>query len=52
MRFRRKNMFARVFGATTFGLSGHLILVEVDLANGLPAYDIVGLPTQAVRESK
>lgn len=45
-------MFARVFGATTFGLSGHLILVEVDLANGLPAYDIVGLPTQAVRESK
>ncbi|MCI5837453.1 MAG: YifB family Mg chelatase-like AAA ATPase [Veillonellaceae bacterium] len=45
-------MFARVYGATTFGLNGQIIAVEVDLTNGLPAYDIVGLPALAVRESK
>ena len=45
-------MFAQTFGATTLGLNGTLITVEIDIANGLPALDIVGLPDTAVRESR
>ena len=45
-------MFSQTFGSTNLGLNGVLITVEVDIANGLPALDIVGLPDTAVRESK
>ena len=45
-------MFARSFGGTTLGVDGLIIDVEVDAAAGLPAFDIVGLPDTAVRESK
>jgi len=45
-------MFFQTFGATTLGLNGTLITVEIDIANGLPALDIVGLPDTAVRESR
>ena len=45
-------MFARAYGATTLGVDGMIIDVEVDCANGLPAFDIVGLPDAAVKESK
>ena len=45
-------MFAQVLGETTCGIDGVRILVEVDVSNGLPQFDIVGLPTMAVRESK
>ena len=45
-------MFAKTFGAATYGVDGLLINVEVDSANGMPAFDIVGLPSTAVRESK
>jgi predicted ATPase with chaperone activity len=34
------------------GLDGALVEVEVDLANGLPAFTIVGLPDAAVNEAK
>lgn len=45
-------MFARVFSATVYGIDGHIIEVEVDLSNGLPAFDLVGLPDSAIRESR
>ena len=45
-------MFAKTYGSTTEGVDGVLIDVEVDVSNGLPAFDIVGLPDTAVRESK
>ena len=45
-------MFAQVNGLTTCGIDGVMILVEVDIANGLPNFDLVGLPAMAVRESK
>lgn len=45
-------MFAQTFGATTFGLDGIAIHVEVDITNGLPGMEIVGLPDTAVRESR
>lgn len=45
-------MFAKVIGETTYGIEGVKITVEVDVTNGLPGFDIVGLPNMAVRESK
>lgn len=45
-------MFAQVFGSTILGLNGMLITVEVDISNGIPGLDIVGLPDASVRESR
>ena len=45
-------MYAKTFGASTLGVDGLIITVEVDSANGLPSFDIVGLPSGSVRESK
>ena len=45
-------MFAQILGETTCGIDGVQILVEVDVSNGLPGFDLVGLPAMAVRESK
>lgn len=45
-------MFARTYGATTQGIDGFIIDVEVDVSAGLPKTDIVGMPDTAVRESK
>ena len=45
-------MYAQVLGSTTFGLNGHVIGVEVDINKNFPSFDIVGLPTTAVKESK
>lgn len=42
----------KIIGGTTMGVDGLIIAVEVDSAAGLPAFDIVGLPDTAVRESK
>ena len=45
-------MFAQILGETTCGIDGVQILVEVDVSNGLPNFELVGLPAMAVRESK
>lgn len=45
-------MFARTFGATTLGVDGLIIDVEVDSAAGLPGFDIVGLADALVKEAK
>ena len=45
-------MFARTFGATTLGVDGQIISVEVDSSNGMPTFDIDGLHDASVRESK
>ncbi|MBQ7515220.1 MAG: YifB family Mg chelatase-like AAA ATPase [Schwartzia sp.] len=45
-------MFARTYGATTLGVNGVLIGVEVDVSAGFPAFDVVGLLDTAVKESK
>lgn len=45
-------MFARTFGATTLGVDGLIIHVEVDSAPGLPGFDIVGLADALVKEAK
>ncbi|GLX78402.1 ATP-dependent protease [Thalassotalea insulae] len=43
---------ARVYSRARMGLDAPLVTVEVHLANGLPAFNIVGLPETSVRESK
>ncbi|EKU71574.1 YifB family Mg chelatase-like AAA ATPase [Selenomonas sp. F0473] len=45
-------MFAKTYGATTLGIDGQIIDVEVDAAFGLPGFELVGLPDTSVKESK
>lgn len=46
-------MLSKVLSATTVGLDGVLIRVEVDVAErGFPTFSIVGLPNKAIEESK
>lgn len=44
--------FARVFGAQPSLPKAHLVSVEADLARGLHAFNIVGLPDKAVEEAR
>lgn len=44
--------FAKVYSAQMSGLDAHMVTVEVDLARGLHAFSIVGLPDKAVEESR
>ena len=43
---------ARAFGCALWGLEAALVTVEVDVANGLPHFAIVGLPDTAVQEAR
>ena len=46
-------MLSKILSATTVGLDGVLIRVEVDVADrGFPTFTIVGLPNKAIEESK
>lgn len=44
-------MYGKVTGACLHGIDGICIEVEIDIANGLPQINVVGLPDTAVRES-
>ena len=45
-------MLAKVESYALSGLEGVAVTVETDISRGLPAYDMVGLPDAAVKESK
>lgn len=45
-------MYAKLHGASIIGISGNITDIEVDIANGLPQIQIVGLPDSAIREAK
>jgi len=45
-------MLARLTSLAVIGVRAYPVQVEVDLAPGLPAFATVGLPNEAVRESK
>jgi magnesium chelatase family protein len=45
-------MLSKIYSATCLGIDAHFVEIEVDVANGLPQVTIVGLPDQAVKESK
>ncbi len=44
--------FARVYSAQVNLLSGQIVTIEVDLSRGLHTFNVVGLPDNAVNESK
>lgn len=44
--------FSKINSMGLMGLDGYLVEVQADLSNGLPAYEVVGLPDAAVREAK
>lgn len=45
-------MLAILKSAALDGLQGYIVQVEVDIAGGLPGFEIVGLPDAAVREAR
>jgi len=45
-------MLAKVYSCAVVGLDGELVEVEVDIASGLPAFNVVGLPDAAVQEAR
>lgn len=45
-------MYARVKSLGIFGLDAFGVTVECDISNGLPRFDLVGLPDLAVKESR
>ncbi|MEO2125036.1 MAG: YifB family Mg chelatase-like AAA ATPase [Acidimicrobiales bacterium] len=45
-------MLAAISSATLLGVRGHPVTVEVHVANGLPAFNVVGLPDTSCREAR
>lgn len=45
-------MLAKVFSCAIVGLEAEIVEVEVDIIRGGPAFNLVGLPDAAVRESR
>ena len=45
-------MFSKIYSTTLWGIDAHLVEVEVDVSQGLPSFHIVGLPDEAITESK
>lgn len=45
-------MFSELKSVGLFGIDSYMIEVEADISSGLPAFDIVGLPDAAVKESR
>ena len=45
-------MFARLNSIGLYGMDAFGVTVETDIANGLPGFDVVGLPGAAVKESR
>ena len=45
-------MLSKVYNISLVGMEGTLIKVEVDISNGLPLWEIVGLPDATIREAK
>lgn len=45
-------MFSMVKSVGLFGLNSYMLEIEADVSGGLPAFDVVGLPDTAVKESR
>lgn len=45
-------MLSRIYSRGLSGIDGFPVSVETDISNGMPAFDIVGLPDAAVKEAK
>lgn len=44
-------MYDKMYGACLQGIDGTIVDVEIDISNGLPYFQIVGLPDSSVKES-
>jgi len=49
---QKEQVLAIINSIALHGLEGTVVKVEVDVSSGMPAYDLVGLPDTAVRESR
>ena len=47
-----EGLFCKVRSLGLQGVNGYEVLAECDLSNGLPAFDVVGLPDTAVKEAR
>ncbi len=44
--------FAKIKSSGLLGIDGYIVDVQTDISNGMPAFEIVGLPDAAVKEAK
>ena len=47
-----ENMLSKIKSISLTGLEGNLVEVQTDIRNGIPEFEIVGLPDIRVKESK
>ena len=47
-----ENMLSKIKSISLTGLEGNLVEVQTDIRNGIPEFEIVGLPDIRVIESK
>ncbi len=45
-------MFSKVYSFGVMGIDGYVVTVETHISGGLPGFEIVGLPDNAVKEAK
>ena len=45
-------MIAKVKSCGLLGIDGYVVEVETDISNGMPVFEVVGLPDAAVKESR
>lgn len=45
-------MLSKIKSCGLQGIDGYIVEVETDICNGIPGFEIVGLPDSAIRESK
>lgn len=45
-------MITKIKSSGLLGIDGYMVYVETDISNGMPAFEVVGLPDAAVRESR
>ncbi|MGM0471645.1 MAG: magnesium chelatase domain-containing protein, partial [Bacillota bacterium] len=45
-------MISKVISSAVLGIEAYLVDVEIDLAQGLPTFNLVGLPDTVVKESR
>lgn len=45
-------MITKINSVGLNGIDGYCVRVETDISNGIPAWDVVGIPDMAVKESK
>ena len=45
-------MYRRLYSMGLQGMQAFIVTVETDISRGMPGFEIVGLPDNAVRESR